>query len=311
MNENAHKPDYKDFDWTALIRDRQGKWTDMQKALSERGIRRIDLWDGEAPVRPYGFHPGLWMLPVHRECLRGTLIVCAGGGFRFKSSNEALPVAEYFHKAGLNAAILDYSVNANADFGSGESQSIQAMAGEDGSRAVRWLRCHAKALGIDPDKIAIGGFSAGGMVAAWAASRFDAGCRGASDPMEQYSSRPDAALLIYSSFPMALTGIGGPGGNPYNLQKQRESAMYATDAALRPDCPPFFLVQTTEDDPRRCLLMGMRLAEIGIPFEVHLFGNGPHGGGLYDGANEDSPCHPHTKMWAEVASNWLIEDQKF
>ena len=69
-------------------------------------------------------------------------------------------------------------------------------------------------------------------------------------------------------------------------------------------------MQTAADDPRRCLLMGLRLTEMGIPFEVHLFENGGHGGGLYDGG-EDSPFDAHTSRWSDAAISWLVNNRGF
>ena len=309
MDENTRKPEYTDPDWRFLIRDRQVKWARMRRELDAKGVRSVRLPAFGEPVGAADFTPELLIYPIHAQVPRGTIIVCAGGGFRFKSANEAEPVADFFHGRGLNAAILDYTVHPDDAFGDEDAHAVQRASGAEALYAVRWLRAHAPELGIRPDKIAIGGFSAGGMISAWAGSRFDGGNPEAADPALRASSRPDAVVMIYSSFPMMTDALGGP-FSPYGAEAQRARAEYAPDAALRPECPPFFLAQTAADDPRRLMLFGLRLAALGISFEAHLFERGGHGGALYDGG-EDSPYEPHTSMWPHLAASWLINNLNF
>ena len=75
---------------------------------------------------------------------------------------------------------------------------------------------------------------------------------------------------------------------------------------IRPDCPPMFVFQTHGDDPRIALNFCMELAVHGVPYEIHTFEDGPHGGGLYNGKDE-TPDIPHTAMWAEIAADWLLK----
>lgn len=78
---------------------------------------------------------------------------------------------------------------------------------------------------------------------------------------------------------------------------------------LRPDCPPFFLMETLFDDPRTITGFAGALANFGIPFALHLFHSGSHGNGLYDGQYEVED-NPHTAKWADLACDWL-EDLGF
>lgn len=305
MAENQ-KPDYTDFDWSDLVRDRTVKWQTMLDTFAGENIKPIEIWEQSEPKlhRPDGFRAKLFLLPVHPGKPRGTFIVCAGGGFKFKSSNEAKPVAEYFHRQGLNAAVLDYYTNADGVLGDNDTQQ---KACEDGLRAIRYLRKNAEQLGIRADKIAIGGFSAGGMLSNLAATRYDAGNENDSDPVEQISSRPNAVLLLYgASTPTSANGsmLG------YDAVAQRETAALSPEKNLKPDSPPYFMFQTAADHPHGMLTMAAELSGRGIPFVMHLFQDGPHGGGLYDGKNEDSPVFLHTAKWAELAADWL-HDQDF
>jgi|GEM_PF-291215 len=294
------KPDYTDFDWTELIRDRTAKWQRMLVELTDENLCPIDIWGQSEPklLHPDCFRAKLFLLPVHLGKPRGTFIVCAGGGFKFKSRNEAKPVAEYFHKQGLNTAILDYTTNPEGALG----DDTQLKACEDGLRAIRYLRYHADKLGIRADKIAIGGFSAGGMLSNLAATRYDGGNENDADPMEHVSSRPDAALLFYgASTPASISGpmLG------YDSRAQKETAARSPEKNMKSDSPPYFMFQTAADHPHGMLTMAAELSSRGIPFVMHLFKDGPHGGGLYDGENEDSPAIPHTAKWPELAADWL------
>ena len=102
MAENK-KPDYTDFDWTDLVRDRTVKWRQMLDEFAAENIESIDIWEQGEPklLRPGGFRAMPLLLPVHPGTPRGTFIVCAGGGVRFQSSNEAKPEEEYLNGQGF------------------------------------------------------------------------------------------------------------------------------------------------------------------------------------------------------------------
>lgn len=293
-----------DTNFAARISIRDASWAKMKEALAAEGIERRDIWGAQTPADPTGtgFRAGLYLLPVHAGEPRGTFIVCAGGAFLFKSFNEAKPVAEFFHRRGLNAAILDYTVKGHTE---ADATEVRLQAGEDALQAVRYLRANAAALGIRADRIAVGGFSAGGMTSQLAATRYDAGDPGAADPLRRVSSRPDAVLLLYGAF----SGTTSVGGLNYDAAAQNKLAQNDPIRNIRCDCPPAFIFQTHEDDPRNALLFALELAHRGIPYEVHTFAAGPHGGALYNG-EEETPDFPHTARWAGLAAEWL-EDQGF
>lgn len=286
------KPDYTDKDWGPLIQDRTVKWDKMKAEIEEEGWKDI-------PLRDTGdFISRLYLKPIHQGERRGIFIVCAGGGFRFKSSNEAKPVADYFYEKGINAAILDYHVDPELEV---ENETIK-QAGEDALQAVRYLRFHADEFGILADKIAVGGFSAGGMTSGYAATRFDYGNLEVEKVERQVSSRPDAALILYGAFGKAGMVYDV---SKYDYQKQAEMAKYDFVRNIRTDTCPMFIFQTHKDDPRYALTLGYELASKGVPFEMHTFENGGHGGALYNGKAPDSPYVPHTDMWPDIAADWL------
>lgn len=289
-------------DFHALIPVRNQQWDAMKNSLEERGIHRIDLWEGLTPAGPAenGFRAGLYILPVHEGAPRGIVVICAGGAFLYKAAKEALPVAEFFRSRGVNAAILDYTVNPAVN--AMTSIPTRLAAGDDALRAVRYLRANAGKLNIRPDKIAVGGFSAGGMTTQMSMTRFDYGDPDSADELAKFSSRPDAALLLYGAF-SNTTSVGGLN---YDAEEQSKWAKIDPIRNIKWDTPPAFIFQTNADDPRNALLFAMELASRGISYEVHTFTNGVHGGGLYDGLNE-TPDIPHTAKWADLAAGWLKE----
>ena len=218
-----------------LKTERFASWEKMFDQLAARdGVEIVDLWDGNCP----GFDvangqkmPRLAVYPPHPGKPVGSLIICAGGAHIFKSYNEAMPVADYFYNRGFHTAILDYRVDPY-------TREDSCM---DGCRAVRYLRANAAKYNILSDHIAIGGFSAGGMLTGQVATHFDYGNPQADDPVERVSSRPDAALELYGSFDESVCVSSFLG---YSPEKQQLAAKMSPTCNLRPDCPPFFLMET-------------------------------------------------------------------
>ena len=187
----------------SLKESRRRTFEKMMRDIPAAGYEVLDLRE-EA-----GFTARLAVKKAHEGAARGMLIVCAGGGFVFKSWNEALPVAEFFYEKGINVSILDYHVSDEGI--DGGKETTMRMAGEDGLEAVRYLRASAGKYNVLPDHIAIGGFSAGGMLTGYAATRFDAGDPASPDPVKRVSSRPDAALILYGAFSRTSSVPSFPG----------------------------------------------------------------------------------------------------
>lgn len=277
-----------------LVVSRRNSFAQMMKDLEKMDYEIVDIRE-EA-----GFTARLAIKKIHKNGPRGMLILCPGGGFVFKSWNEALPVAEYFYEQGINVAILDYHVKKEPVLEVFSETS--KMAGEDGLQAVRYMRAYADKYSIKADHIAIGGFSAGGILSGYAATKFDYGDARGKDPLHRVSSRPDAALILYGAFSSTSSIPSSTGG----MTREQIAAANELDNVrnIRVDCPPMFVFQTHEDDPRVALNFCMELAVHGVPYEIHTFEKGPHGGGLYNGKDE-TPDEPHTAMWAALAADWL------
>ena len=263
-------------------------------------IKRLN-WNEVPLVTADDFTSSLIFLPPAKpeNSKTGMLIICAGGGFTFKSQHEAKPVAEFFRNAGINTAILDYHVT-NADPDKDRFQT-KRFAMEDGIAAVRYCRYHAEELNIREDKIAIGGFSAGGITAALTATSADTGQKESTDELLKTSARPDAALILYGAF--SDTDIDRT--HPYDEALMKKNASLDALCHITSNTPPMFLFQTNRDDPRIGLQFASCLARYGVPFEIHTFEEGEHGGALFNGGDREAPYYEHTSKWAEIAAGWL------
>lgn len=257
-------------------------------------------YDDRDPLQP---EPSIVFVPAQGTTgPRGTIIVAHGGGFETRTGCEGIHVAKYFTDAGFNTAILTYRLKPYSRY--------DAMA--DMQRAIRLLRSRRGGLGIT-EKVAVMGFSAGGMLSANCATHFDSGDSNAADEIERESCRPDAAVLGYGAF--AFCGL--PGGffvNPFSdrtnnpfVASKEELVYFAPEVNISVRTPPFFIWQTNSDDPRHSFALGQALTAVGIPFEMHLFPEGVHGLALADGNNDLAMDIPHVARWAALCSEWLRE----
>lgn len=164
---------------------------DPRESLSLKTLR---LWDGQAPAA-LGMQaqdvPTLTVLSPDETTSFGTAVIVApGGGYQgLASGMEGRQVADWFAAHGVTAFVLTYRLTPF-----GYSHPTQLI---DAKRAIRWVRAHAKDYAIDPARIGMIGFSAGGHLTAMAETQFDAGDAKATDPVERVSSRPDFAVLCY------------------------------------------------------------------------------------------------------------------
>lgn len=258
-------------------------------SLWEKG--RTPGYDGRDPLQP---EPSFIFVPAERDAPpRGTVLVAHGGGFELRTGCEGMNVAWYFHQAGFNTAILTYRLKPYTRF--------DAIA--DMQRAIRLLRLKKDELHIS-DKVAVMGFSAGGMLSGNCATHYDAGFPASDDPAERFSCRPDACVIGYGAF--SMTAFPGPLFAPKPSAEQlRENVYLSIERNVHPDNPPFFIWQTNEDDPRIGMTLAWELQCAGVPFELHCFPDGPHGLALADGHNDLAVRIPHLMHWAELAAEWL------
>ncbi|MBM7564134.1 alpha/beta hydrolase [Paenibacillus sacheonensis] len=253
----------------------------------------IELWPEGAPYAAGTTdedRPALTPYPAAGS--KGAVIVCPGGGYGMRADHEGEPIALWLNSIGISAFVLRYRV----------APYKHPSPLLDAQRAIRYVRLHAAEYGIDPEKIGILGFSAGGHLASSAATLYDSGRLEADDPIDRMSSRPNAAILCY---PVISMGPAGHSGSLANLLgDEPDAALVArmsTELQVTADTPPTFLWHTSDDAAvpvENALLFAAALSRAGVPFDLHVYEKGPHGMGL---AERD----PHVGNWTTVCGLWL------
>jgi acetyl esterase/lipase len=224
------------------------------------------------------------------------VIVCPGGGYmHLAMDHEGVQIARWLNSLGISAFVLQYRL--------GPKYHHPAMI-NDAHRAIRTVRSRAAALHIQPDRIGIWGFSAGGHLASTAATRFDAGDPSASDPIDRAGSRPDFAILAY---PVISLGEYAHVGSRDNLLGKNADPKLVEDLSndlrVTAQTPPTFLFHTTADATvpvENSVRFYLALRKAGVPAEMHIFQNGPHGVGL-------APTDATLSAWSGLLANWLRE----
>lgn len=259
----------------------------------------IRLWEGDAP-NANGKEaidiPTITPFIVPKEKATGAgIVVLPGGGYRNLSDvKEGSAVAEYLNSIGISAFVLKYRL------GPKYGQPNQLL---DASRAMRMVRSRPAEWGIDPNRIGILGFSAGGHLASTMATHFDSGNSNATEELEKVSSRPDLQILIY---PVITMGEFTHKGSKQNLLGENPSEeliqKYSNELQITKDTPPAFIVHGLDDKTvpiENSLQYVQALRKNGVPFEFHLYEHGPHGFGL--GGND-----PILSTWKDRLTAWLV-----
>lgn len=222
------------------------------------------------------------------------VVVCPGGGYGALADHEGEPVAKWLNTLGVTGFVLRYRL--------GPRYHHPVMLG-DAARALRWVRTHAAEYALDPGRIGILGFSAGGHLASTVATHFDDGKPGDADPIEQHSSRPNVAVLIYPVVtllpPFAHEGSRRNllGDNP----SQELVRQLSNETQVTKETPPTFLLHTDEDrgvPAENSLNFALALRKAGVPVEMHLYEHGAHGFGL--GGSD-----PVLSGWPALCAAWL------
>ncbi len=265
------------------------------------GVRTVRLWPGDAPEakgKACEDIPTLTIFapqPGHQN--GSAVVVLPGGAYMGLAANlEGRQVADWFASRGFRAFVLQYRL--------GSSGYILPVPLLDARRAVQTVRARALDYQIDPHRIVIIGFSAGGHLAALASTQFVPGKPDAEDPIERVSSRPDFAVLGYP-------WIGAISSDTshlsycklLNLMDKCEAlrTAYSPDLFVTKDTPHTFWYHTF-DDQTVPVEQGLRyyeaLVKAGVPAEAHIFASGPHGTGL-------GKSDPALDQWPSLLENWL------
>jgi acetyl esterase/lipase len=265
------------------------------------GIQTIRLWPGTAPEAKGATCndiPALTLMEPRQGSANGSaVIIFPGGAYQHLAGDlEGREVADWFTARGFRAFILSYRLPAN-----GYLLPIPLL---DARRAVQTVRARALDYHINPNRIVVIGFSAGGHLAALSGTQFVPGDPNSDDPIARASSRPDFLVLGYP-------WIGAVGADfshlnyckLFNLIDQCEAltSKYSPDLFVTKDTPPTFIYHTFTDQTvpvEQALGFYDALVKAGVSSELHVFANGPHGTGLGKG---DAALD----QWPNLLENWL------
>lgn len=264
----------------------------------------------------------------HRGCRRPVVIVCPGGGYQFVSYNEGEPVALAYARNGYCTFVLNYSVKIENPF----PKALTELA-----LAIKLIRSHADEWNIDPDDITVAGFSAGGHLAMSIGVFYDKPFLLNAINASEKDICPNALVLGYP----AVTLI------PWNRKPIDPEIARMMDEGKIPDMrgmditqilagkmdvtesekenfnllnhvsgktPPVFVWGSNQDTvihPSDLWGLAEKLREYSIPYELHIFGRGPHGQGISDEVVMDKHllANFHLKEWMPLSLQWLEENK--
>ncbi len=259
-------------------------------------LLKVRLWPESAPVGDGRSEQVLTELSVYLPSTAtstgAAIVVCPGGGYiRHVMDREGYPIAEWLNAKGIAAILLEYRLP--------EGRSSVPLL--DAQRAMRTVRAHAKEWGIDPGRVGILGFSAGGHVASTAGTHFDAGRSDAPDGVERESSRPDFMILVYPVVTMGEKGhalsrtkLLGP-NPPSDLVR-----LYSNETQVTGRTPPAFVTHAKDDagvlpENSRDFVAALRTQS--VPVEYLEFPTGGHG---FNGCKG-----PIWEEWKARSLEWL------
>jgi acetyl esterase/lipase len=241
-------------------------------------------------------------LPSKRFATGQAVIICPGGGYWVLAYDlEGTDIARYFNSIGVAAVVLKYRLPTYGNCI--EPHKAPLM---DAQRAMRLVRHNAAKWNIEPAKIGIMGFSAGGHLASTLGTHFDYGNKIAVDSVERQSCRPDFMILMYAAISLVDSCVH-PGSSEALLGKNPGKDLlinYSNELQVRDDTPPAFFVHADNDSGvpvENTLLMYKALRKKKIPAELHILSEGEHGFGLAINNEHIASWTNNLKLWL----NWL------
>lgn len=257
-------------------------------------VQRLPIWNGQAPIGGGQFEENEVYITVYRPAkTNGTaIVICPGGGYAgLAKEPEGHGIAKWLNGHGITGVVLEYRLPAARTF-------VPLM---DVQQAIRTVRTNAKQWDINPSRIGIMGFSAGGHLASSAATHFDDGDKAATDVIHRASCRPDFAILVY---PVISMGEKTHQGSKDNLLGKEPSAelveLFSNEKQVTKKTPPTFLAHPVDDtavviDNSQMFYDAMKAHN--VPGEFLQLPSGGHGLNGYKG--------PMWDAWQEKSLAWL------
>ncbi len=238
-------------------------------------------------------------LPLKRNATGQAVVICPGGGYAILAYEwEGTEVAKWLNSKGIAAIVLKYRLPNSK---SNVTPHLSPLM--DARRAMRLVRAHAAQWNIQPNKIGVMGFSAGGHLASTLLTKFDEGNKSATDSVEQLSSRPDFGVLVYPVISMNKSIMHqGSRNNLIGASPSAElAAQYSSELQVTKATPPTFLIHAMDDGGvpvQNSLLFFEAMKEKGVSGELHVYPSGGHGFGLGLGKGA-------VEKWTELCETWL------
>jgi acetyl esterase/lipase len=257
---------------------------------------RLKLWNGKAPIGDGQFEKAEARITVYRpEKGNGTaIVICPGGGYGgLAIQPEGHGIAAWLNRHGITGVVLEYRLPAGRPH-------VPLL---DAQRALRTVRSNAKAWKIDPVRIGIMGFSAGGHLASTAGTHFDDGDPKAEDPIDRIGCRPDFMVLVY---PVITMGQKTHGGSRNNLLGKNPDAklveLFSNEKQVTAKTPPAFLAHAKDDrvvvpDNSKAFAEALQMQKVKAKYLE--LASGGHGLNGYKGEMWDA--------WQTQSLAWLAE----
>lgn len=265
-------------------------------ALGEAPPARMPLWPGPAPVGDGTFESTNATITVHLPApdmaTGAAIVICPGGGYaRQVVEPEGHQIARWLNGHGIAGIVLEYRLPHGRPF-------VPLL---DAQRAIRVARANAAGWRIDPGRVGIMGFSAGGHLASAAGTHFDDGDPKAEDPAGRLSCRPDFMILVYPVITMDLKTHGGSRTNLLGPDPKAEMvALFSNEKQVTEKTPPAFLAHAKDDvpvPPDNSRMFASALKARGVAVEYLELPSGGHGLNRYQG--------PMWDAWQAGALDWL------
>ncbi len=220
--------------------------------------------------------------PAKEKDTGAAVVIAPGGGYSILAWDlEGEEVAAWLNGIGVTGVVLKYRVPRRP----GEPTNASPLGPkQDAQRAISLVRSKAKELGIDPHRIGMLGFSAGGHLTAWTATNSDRRSYEPADDADKASCRPDFAVLVYPAY----------------LVERAKPDQLSPDIRVSKDTPPCFFAHAYDDgvSPENSVRMFLELKKLKVPAELHVYSTGGHGFGL---RREGKPC----ATWPDRFAEWL------
>ena len=257
---------------------------------------RVPLWKGRAPIGDGTFEKAEVWITVHRpdKSNGAAIVICPGGGYGgLVTGPEGHGIATWLNRHGITGVVLEYRLPSGRPF-------VPLL---DAQRAIRTTRVKAQQWGIEPSRIGIMGFSAGGHLASTAGTHFDDGDPNAPDPIDRVSCRPDFVILVY---PVVTMGDKTHQGSRTNLLGKEPAAklveLFSNERQVTAQTPPTFLAHALDDKPvpidnSQTLYEALQAHK--VPSQLLELPSGGHGLNGYQG--------PMWDAWQEKSLAWLAQ----